>query len=92
MGSKSALGHQNDIERGEKRAEGVLGAVQGDQGGLRGSSLRQYGVFGVVKVESPNPEMVGNAVRAGSVLHRECQILICRHLSLTFDTRQGAAD
>ena len=26
MGSKSALGHQNDIEKGEKRAEGVLGA------------------------------------------------------------------
>ena len=26
MGSKSALGHQNDIERGEKRAEGILGA------------------------------------------------------------------
>jgi len=41
-----SLDHQNDVGRGEKRAEGVLGAVQGDQGGLRGSSLRQYGVFG----------------------------------------------
>ena len=41
-----SLDHQNGVGRGEKRAEGVLGAVQGDQGGLRGSSLRQYGVFG----------------------------------------------
>ena len=56
MGSKSALGHQNDIEKGEKRAEGVLGASWERFGATREAHWGPRTAFGRARAAFRRPK------------------------------------